>query len=152
MKAFWDSNAILAYLLAGGSDDRFAAVPATAEAIVNDLIAGECFRAAWHESRLEPVRSRLPFALAQDFDRVTPDWPLWLAAFEPLARRYAPRVNAGTNDLLHLASAEMSGCDALVSLDVASGLRALAHVRGLRVFPAIDSLPAKDAPLIKALR
>jgi hypothetical protein len=51
-----------------------------------------------------------------------------------------------------LAAARLCGCDGLASLDVRSGLRALAHLHGLEVWPALDTLPVKDTPVLSRLR
>jgi predicted nucleic acid-binding protein len=152
MKVFFDSNAVLA-ILEGGADASFFddLAQRAHDAVISDLVAAETYAVAWREGSAA-LRQRLPGALAADFLRETPEWPDWLRAFEPLARRYQARVKAGTNDLLHLAAAQLGGCDGFASLDVRSGLRALAHLNGFKVFPALDSLTVQDRPLLAALR
>jgi len=54
-----------------------------------------------------------------------------------LFRRYAPRCNVGTLDLLHIAAAMRFGCQWFLSFDSASGCRAIAHACGLRLFPEL---------------
>jgi hypothetical protein len=54
-----------------------------------------------------------------------------------LFRRYAPRCNVGTLDLLHVAAARRFGCRWFLSFDTASGCRAVAHACGLKVFPEL---------------
>ncbi len=63
-----------------------------------------------------------------------------------LFRRYAPRCNVGTLDLLHVAAARRFGCRWFLSFDSASGCRAVAHVCGLSLFPELAS---KDRAWIK---
>ncbi len=151
MKAFWDSNAVLDLLLAG-REAQTHEVPARATGMITQLVAAECVRTAWHESALTSLRDAIPVTLATRWVDCTPDWKPWREGLAALARRFGTRLNAGTNDLLHLVAAEHSGCDAFVSLDVHSGLRAMAHVLGFRVYPTLDSLPAKDSPLLRKLR
>jgi predicted nucleic acid-binding protein len=54
-----------------------------------------------------------------------------------LFRRYAPRSNVGTLDLLHVAAARRFGCQWFLSFDSASGCRAVAHDCGLKLFPEL---------------
>lgn len=61
-----------------------------------------------------------------------------VALAEPLFRRYAPRCNVGTLDLLHIAAAKRHGCQWFLSFDRNSGCRAVAKAEGLKVFPAMD--------------
>ena len=56
-----------------------------------------------------------------------------------LFRRFAPRCNVGTLDLLHVAAARHFGCRWFLSFDSASGCRAVAHLCGLTVFPGLGS-------------
>ena len=56
-----------------------------------------------------------------------------------LFRRYAPRSNVGTLDLLHVAAARRFGCQWFLSFDSASGCRAVAHGCGLKVFPELTA-------------
>lgn len=59
------------------------------------------------------------------------------AMAEPLFRRYAPRCNVGTLDLLHIAAAKRFGCRWFLSFDINSGCRAVAQAEKLRVFPEL---------------
>jgi len=67
---------------------------------------------------------------------------LTLEALVPLAddlfRRYAPRCNVGTMDLLHIAAARHFGCRWFLSFDSKSGCRAVASAEGLQVFPKLN--------------
>ena len=54
-----------------------------------------------------------------------------------LFRRYAPRCNVGTLDLLHIAAARRFGCRWFLSFDSNSGCRAVAYDCGLKLFPAL---------------
>lgn len=65
-----------------------------------------------------------------------------------LFRRYAPRSNVGTLDLLHIAAARRFGCQWFLSFDSASGCRAVARACGLRVFP---ELTAEDRKWLKRI-
>jgi len=55
-----------------------------------------------------------------------------------LFRRYAPRSNVGTLDILHIAAARRFGCQWFLSFDSASGCRAVAHACGLKLFPDLS--------------
>jgi len=152
MKVFFDSNAVLAILEGGADACYFDDLAQRAhDSVITDLVAAEAYAVAWREGSANLCR-RLPVALASDFQCDTPEWPEWRRAFEPLARRYQPKIKSGTNDLLHLAAAQLIGCDGFASLDVRSGLRALAHLNGFKVFPSLDSLTVKDRRLLAALR
>lgn len=77
-------------------------------------------------------------------------------AFEDLAsssgdlfRRFAPRCNIGTLDIVHLQAAKSFGCRWFLSFDSASGCRALAAVLGLKVFPELNG---QDRELARRLR
>jgi hypothetical protein len=56
-----------------------------------------------------------------------------------LFRRYAPRSNVGTLDLLHVAAARHFGCEWFLTFDSASGCRAVAHACGLKLFPELTN-------------
>jgi hypothetical protein len=56
-----------------------------------------------------------------------------------LFRRYAPRCNVGTLDMLHVVAARRFGCQWFLSFDSASGCRAVAHACGLRLFPELSA-------------
>ncbi len=53
-------------------------------------------------------------------------------------RRFVPRCNIGTLDVLHLQAAKRFGCRWFLSFDSASGCRALASLLGLKVFPEMN--------------
>ena len=151
-RVFFDSNAILA--IVGGGElavwfESLASLPH--QAVITDLVASECLVVALRRGWTDRLDA-LQYALADDFDRVTPEWSVWHPALLPIARRYASRIAIGTNDLLHLAAAQLAGCDGFASLDVKSGLRAVAHHAGLTVFPKLNSLPVKDGRFLTALR
>lgn len=65
-----------------------------------------------------------------------------------LFRRYAPRSNVGTLDILHVAAARRFGCQWFLSFDSASGCRAVAHACGLKVFP---DLTAEDRAWLRKI-
>jgi hypothetical protein len=56
-----------------------------------------------------------------------------------LFRRFAPRCNAGTLDLLHVAAARRFGCRWFLSFDSNSACRAVAYESGLRLFPPLNA-------------
>ncbi len=60
-----------------------------------------------------------------------------VAMSRELFRRFAPRSNVGTLDILHVAAARRFGCQWFLSFDSASGCRAVAQACGLRVFPEL---------------
>ena len=68
---------------------------------------------------------------------------------EDLFRKFAPRCNAGTLDLLHIAAARHFGCRWFLSFDSHSGCRALASGLGMRIFPHINSI---DREWLRKLR
>lgn len=53
-------------------------------------------------------------------------------------RRFAPRCNIGTLDVLHIQAAKRFGCRWFLSFDSASGCRAVAAMLGLKVFPELN--------------
>ncbi|KAB2646946.1 MAG: type II toxin-antitoxin system VapC family toxin [Verrucomicrobia bacterium] len=57
---------------------------------------------------------------------------------DDLFRRFGPRCNVGTMDILHLAAARRFGCQWFLSFDSNSGMKALAHVIGMKVFPELN--------------
>ncbi len=64
-------------------------------------------------------------------------------------RRFAPRCNIGTLDLLHIQAAKRFGCRWFLSFDSASGCRAMAAVFGLKVFPEPND---QDREIARRLR
>ena len=66
-----------------------------------------------------------------------------------LFRRFAPRSNVGTLDMLHIAAARRFGCQWFLSFDSASGCRAVAHACGLKPFP---ELSAEDRTWLKRMK
>jgi len=61
------------------------------------------------------------------------------ALADEMFRKYAPRCNVGTLDLLHVAAAKRFGCRWFLSFDSNSGCRAVAHAEGLKLFPALNA-------------
>jgi hypothetical protein len=60
------------------------------------------------------------------------------AASDELFRRFSPRCNIGTLDILHIQAATRFGCRWFLSFDSASGCRAVAATLGLKIFPALN--------------
>jgi hypothetical protein len=69
-------------------------------------------------------------------------------ASRDLFRRFAPRCNIGTLDLLHIQAATRFGCRWFLSFDSASGCRAVAAALGLKLFPALND---QDRVILKNL-
>jgi predicted nucleic acid-binding protein len=64
-------------------------------------------------------------------------------------RRFAPRCNLGTLDMLHIQAAKRFGCGWFLSFDSASGCRAVAALLGLKLFPELNDT---DREMLKRLR
>ena len=79
------------------------------------------------------VRARLFVDCGYTFAQMT-------ALADELFRKYAPRCNVGTLDLLHIAAAKRFGCRWFLSFDSNSGCRAIAHAENLKVFPELNAV------------
>lgn len=64
-------------------------------------------------------------------------------------RRFAPRCNIGTLDLLHIQAAKRFGCRWFLSFDSASGCRAVAAAVGMNIFPELNE---QDREILRRLR
>jgi hypothetical protein len=64
-------------------------------------------------------------------------------------RRFAPRCNIGTLDIMHIVAAKRFGCGWFLSFDSASGCRAAAITLGLKVFPELNN---QDRDILNRLR
>jgi hypothetical protein len=71
------------------------------------------------------------------------------AASGPWFRRFAPRCNIGTLDLIHIQAAKRFGCAWFLSFDSASGCRAVAALLGLKIFPELNNV---DRDMMSRLR
>jgi predicted nucleic acid-binding protein len=112
-------------------------VAVVAECRCNFWRAGDCLRLL--ESDLE---ARLYVNCGYTFEEM-------VAMAGELFRRYAPRSNVGTLDILHVAAARRFGCQWFLSFDSESGCRAVAHACGLKVFPELTN---RDRAWLRKIR
>ncbi|HEY1718898.1 MAG TPA: PIN domain-containing protein [Verrucomicrobiae bacterium] len=106
--------------------------------VVSEAVLAECrcnFRRVGDRlGALESdVRARLFVDCGYTFAQMT-------ALADELFRKYAPRCNVGTLDLLHIAAAKRFGCRWFLSFDSNSGCRAIAHSENLKVFPELNAV------------
>jgi predicted nucleic acid-binding protein len=106
--------------------------------VVSEAVLAECrctFRRLGNRlGALESdVRARLFVDCGYTFAQMT-------ALADELFRKYAPRCNVGTLDLLHIAAAKRFGCRWFLSFDSNSGCRAIAHSENLKVFPELNAV------------
>lgn len=101
--------------------------------VVSAAVLAECRCNFWRAGdRLQALESDLAARLYVDCGYTFEEMVNMSA---DLFRRYAPRSNVGTLDILHIAAARRFGCQWFLSFDSASGCRAIAHACGLRLFP-----------------
>jgi predicted nucleic acid-binding protein len=106
--------------------------------VVSEAVLAECrcnfWRAGDRIGALESdVRARLFVDCGYTFVEMT-------AMADELFRKYVPRCNVGTLDLLHIAAAKRFGCRWFLSFDSNSGCRAVAHAENLKVFPELNAV------------
>jgi predicted nucleic acid-binding protein len=106
-------------------------------AIVSVAVLAECQCNFWRAGNQWPVleqdvRNGLWIDCGQTFEALT-------RLADDLFRRFGPRCNVGTLDLLHVAAAARFGCRWFLSFDSNSGCRAVAHQCRLKVFPALNA-------------
>jgi predicted nucleic acid-binding protein len=106
--------------------------------VVSEAVLAECrcnFRRVGDRlGALESdVRARLFVDCGYTFAQMT-------ALADELFRKYAPRCNIGTLDLLHIAAAKRFGCRWFLSFDSNSGCRAIAHSENLKIFPELNAV------------
>lgn len=115
--------------------------------VISEAVLAECRCNFWRiGNRFSDLESDCRGGLFQDCGLTFAEMT---AAAEPLFRRYAPRCNIGTLDLLHIAAAKHSGCRWFLSFDTRSGCRAVAAAEKLKVFPELTSA---DKRLLEKLR
>jgi predicted nucleic acid-binding protein len=104
--------------------------------VISAAVLAECQCNLWRLGNQWPVleqdvRTGLWIDCGQTFEALA-----FLA--RDLFRRFAPRCNVGTLDLLHIAAARHFGCRWFLSFDTNSGCRAVAHQCRLRLFPPLQ--------------
>jgi predicted nucleic acid-binding protein len=117
--------------------ERWAAQSGLQTIVISEAVLAECrcnFRRAGDRfGALESdLRARLFVDCGYTFAQMT-------ALADEMFRKYAPRCNVGTLDLLHVAAAKRFGCRWFLSFDSNSGCRAVAHAESLKVFPGLNA-------------
>lgn len=108
----------------------------TATIVVSAAVLAECRCNFWRAGdRLMALESDLKARLYLDCSYTFEEM---VNMAGDLFRRYAPRSNVGTLDMLHIAAARRFGCQWFLSFDSASGCRAVAYACGLRLFPDLS--------------
>ena len=103
--------------------------------VVSSAVLAECRCNFWRAGdRLKALESDVQARLYVDCGYTFEEM---VSQAGDLFRRYAPRCNVGTLDLLHVTAARRFGCHWFLSFDSASGCRAVAHASGLKVFPEL---------------
>jgi predicted nucleic acid-binding protein len=112
---------------------QWAARPSTI--VLSGMVVAECRCTFWRAGdRIEALESDIRARRFIDSGY----------SFESLAeearghwRRFSPRFNLGTLDMLHVMAARRFGCSWFLSFDSQSGCRALASALGMKVFPGL---------------
>jgi hypothetical protein len=71
----------------------------------------------------------------REWDSVVTGWAEAIEAALAIASEFRERLAVDSADTLHVGWAEAEQCTIFGSFDSASGTRALAHARGLKVWP-----------------
>src|SRR5215471_5780458 len=147
--AFADSNWLFAlyYETRASADVRKWADAAPSTLIVSGPVLAECrcnfWRAGNRALALESdVRAKRLVDCGYTFEELA-------SGADPSFRRFAPRCNIGTLDLLHIQAAKRFGCRWFLSFDSASGCRAVAAALGLKLYPALND---QDREILRHLR
>jgi len=111
--------------------------------VVSQPVLAECWCNFWRAGdralALDPdLRARRFIDCGYTFEDLA-------SASKDWCRRFAPRCNIGTLDLLHIQAAKRFGCRWFLSFDSASGCRAIAAVLGLKVFPELNDQDRETA-------
>jgi len=115
--------------------------------VVSPLILAECHCIFWRAGR--QAEALLLDLQAGRFLDARYSFESLSEEARPYWRRFSPRFNIGTTDMLHVIAARRSGCAWFLSFDSRSGCRALAAAIGLRVFPALSP---EDRDILKKLK
>lgn len=103
---------------------------------VSPLAMYEARKHLWSfpERLRKPAEERLDLFLGE-WDSVVTGWAEAIDAALAIAGEFRERLAVDSADTLHVGWAEAEQCTVFGSFDSASGTRALAHARGLRVWP-----------------
>jgi hypothetical protein len=103
---------------------------------VSPLAIYEARKHLWNfpERLRKPAEERLDLFLCE-WDSVVTGWAEAIEAALAIAAEFPERLAVDSADTLHVGWAEVEQCTGFGSFDSASGTRALAHARGLRVWP-----------------
>jgi hypothetical protein len=147
--AFADSNWLFALYYETGASNHVrewaGAAPSTL--VVSGPVLAECRCTFWRAGdRAQALDSDLRARRFIDCGYTFEDLA---SASKDSFRRFAPRCNVGTLDLLHIQAAKRFGCRWFLSFDSASGCRAVAAAQGLKVFPALND---QDRQILKRFR
>ncbi len=105
--------------------------------VISVAVLAECHCNFWRAGdRLGSLRSDVEARLFVDCGYT---FEQMLGMSGELLRRYVPRSNVGTLDILHVSAAQRFGCQWFLSFDSGSGCRAVAHACGLKVFPELSA-------------
>jgi len=126
-RVYFDSSALVKlYIVEPGSEavqtrsdqaDALILCPLQETEVRNAILAAGG-RGILNRTAMRKTLQNLESDLAQGcYERYQPDWPLiWFRSNE-LARHYTPEILCRTLDILHVAIAEISDCDCLVTGD-----------------------------------
>src|SRR5438552_3929256 len=110
----------------------------TSTLVISVAVLAECRCNFWRAGdRLKALESDLQARVYVDCGYTFEEM---LVMATDLFRRYAPRSNVGTLDILHIAAAGRFGCQWFLSFDSSSGCRGVAHACRVRVFPELTDL------------
>jgi hypothetical protein len=147
--AFTDANwlASLYYETRDSAHVRQWAESGRSTLVCSSLVVAECHRAFWRRgdrvAALESdLRARKIVIAGHTFEYLFQESRDWF-------RRYCPRLDVGTLDVMHVRAAELFGCEWFLSFDTRSGCRALAMARKLKVFPEPTS---EDRALLRKIK
>lgn len=147
--AFADANWLFAlyYETRASAQVRRWATMAPSTVVVSQPVLAECWCNFWRAGDRalaldSDLRARRLIDCGYTFEDLASACKDWF-------RRFAPRCNIGTLDVLHIQAAKRFGCRWFLSFDSASGCRAMAAVLGLRVFPELND---QDREIARRLR
>jgi hypothetical protein len=106
---------------------------------VSPLAIYEARKHLWSfpERLRKPAEGRLDLFLCE-WDSVVTGWAEAIESALVIAGEFRERLAVDSADTLHVGWAEAEQCTVFGSFDSASGTRALAHARGLRVWPEMQ--------------